>query len=56
MTDQQTFDDFNFVKVFDAFLQKQRKCRNFENNQDIKKLPRQIYNILLNVPCKSFNS
>ena len=32
------------------------KCRHFETNRDIKKLPRQIYSKLFKFPFKHFNS
>ena len=50
------YDEFNSFKSFDESLQKQSKCRNFEKNEDFKKLLWQIYTKLSKVPSKSFNS
>ena len=50
------YDDSNFFKIFDEFLQNKSKCRHFENSQSIKKLPRQIYSKLPKVPFKYMNS
>ena len=45
---------FNFFKMLDEL--KKSKCHHFENNQDIKKLPRQIYSKFPEVPFTLFNS
>ena len=50
------YDDFNFFRIFDEFLQNKSKCRHFENNQSIRKLPQQIYSKLPKVSFKHMNS
>ena len=47
---------FKFFNIFDEFLHELSICCHFDNNQDVKKLPRQTYSKLPNVPFQSFNS
>ena len=45
-----------FLNFFYESLQKLSKCRHFENNQDLKELPRQIYTKLPTIPFMSPNA
>ena len=48
--------NLNIKTIFDEFLENKSKCCHFENNQYIKKLPRQIYSKLPKVSFKHMNS